>query len=201
MVAEFYNNAVISTTEEFFTTEVHGTNLEISLRFLSEEFELSNFGTSFPTYMDGTRDIELKHSLHWKKGDTREGSNWEHKKELWMSMVQCCLIFIWRLYFKRLAPDENCQKVQATDGHRRRCGSRLGYLHLWEPTRMCEEGSNIFRRPQYRLLISYRLEKKMALVDRGEYRADSNYLPYKNTKGRTTVDHLSEIHKDCRARS
>lgn len=34
------------------------------------------------------------------------------------------------------------------------------------------------------LLVSYLSEQKMSTVDRGEELADSDYLPYKNTRGK-----------------
>lgn len=45
-------------------------------------------------------------------------------------------------------------------------------------------------RPQYGLLISYILEKKMLLVEKGEQLADSDYLPSRNTRGKTIINQL-----------
>lgn len=45
--------------------------------------------------------------------------------------------------------------------------------------------------PQYGLLISYILEKKMPLVDIGEHLANSDSVPPQNTRGRTKINRLS----------
>lgn len=63
LVSEFYQNAVVATNEQSFTTEVYVTQLDISPRFLAEEFEVNNSGVSISSYLDGVPDVEKNHWL------------------------------------------------------------------------------------------------------------------------------------------
>lgn len=58
LISEFYTNAIISATVEFFSTKVYGTKLDISPRYLAEEFGLNNSGTTISTYLEDARDNE-----------------------------------------------------------------------------------------------------------------------------------------------
>lgn len=51
LFTEFYNNSIISSSEDSFTTEVFGTQLDISARFIVFEFEVNNTGVSISSYL------------------------------------------------------------------------------------------------------------------------------------------------------
>lgn len=61
LVSKFFKRAEVVTDGKSFNTNVYDTRFSISAKFLAEEFELSQSGTSIFTFKENSSNAERNH--------------------------------------------------------------------------------------------------------------------------------------------